>query len=224
MGKAISGLPPPRLGNRQGARDPNMMRQTPNMRLRRMDLAFCHAIVPHGLRLRVFGPGRIRVAPGTLYTMPSGSNVEYPEDRCGPGGISNVCERISWDVVFHADAVNPNHYYFFISNRSTMVIRVASASGRICSLNLINNQHHGQPCGVSVSISSAIITMGIGAPSSVSSSSSSSRAHACKLSSVACSIYSVYSFLVFTHVVPDYDAARSIHDAGWFAHASALRI
>ena len=92
---------------------PRHILKVPNVRLRRMDLAYCHAIVQHGLRLRVFGPGRIRVAPGTLYTMLSDSNVEYPEDRCGPGGISNVCERISWDVVFHADAVNPNHYLLF---------------------------------------------------------------------------------------------------------------
>ena len=83
----------------------------PNKRLCRMNVKFCRAIVPHGLRLRVFGPGRIRVAPGTLcFGLLPDSNVAYPEDRCGPGGRSNMCERRSWDVVFHADAVNPNHY------------------------------------------------------------------------------------------------------------------
>ena len=76
-------------------------------------LAFCHAIVPHGLRLRVFGNGRIRVAHQSLcFGLLLDSNIEYDASvRLTPEG-SKVCERISWDDVFHADEVLASSSWF----------------------------------------------------------------------------------------------------------------
>ena len=73
----------------------------------------CHVIVPHGLRLRVFGPGTIRGCRGTIcFGLLPGSSVEYdasgilPEENDHSFGIGlqpefRVCQRISWGNVWY---------------------------------------------------------------------------------------------------------------------------